>query len=591
MTTGLAHPTTAADQPGGQPQSPARQLARGLVHALFAPVAPTPLTSAPRTKADRWIEAAVLVLYAAILATAVRHHLPGDDESQAWLLARDSSLRDLLLYRMHYEGAPGLWPLLLWLTSHGLHLPFAALGWLGAAFAFAGIAVLVMTSPLPRAFRWLLPFSYFLLYQYAVIARPYTLFPLLLFLLCQVYSLRRPRPLLFAAIAGLLINLSLSAAVIGGCFALLYAYEQLRRDGPACALLPAISLLLASCLSSAMVAIPAPDVVLIGDSASTFKRSELQSTSPLARLLPTQMLPRGVPPLDPLLDMLAEGQRRPNSQLVLSMPGRLAAQSLVYGADSLTFPIARSNLLAMSLLAACLLWLSGRRQLRLTVPYFVTILVSVNCLTLDHHTGQFLLALIAALWIALTRPAPQPQPVRNALLSALALLVLCLQIGWSAHTIAYERTHAYDPGRETAAWLTQHLPHGRIAAFSYETVSTQPYSASSLYLNWPTRYWLWSAPVYIDRRRSEALAQHPDAVVVAGIDTREQWFYNQWTTFSSPHTHLFGSMLDYWIQNGYKPAQTFCGERLMRGGVAAELCETVLLPTESPTHQAKPGDR
>ena len=54
------------------------------------------------------------------------HHEPWLDESQAWLIARDSSLGQLLVERVRYEGTPGIWHLLLWLCIR-LGLPFAGL--------------------------------------------------------------------------------------------------------------------------------------------------------------------------------------------------------------------------------------------------------------------------------------------------------------------------------------------------------------------------------------------------------------------------------------------------------------------------------
>ena len=58
------------------------------------------------------------------------------------------------------------------------HAPYDAIGYIGVAFAIAGVAVLIFKAPFPWFIRWPLAFTYFLVYQYAVIARPYTLLPL-----------------------------------------------------------------------------------------------------------------------------------------------------------------------------------------------------------------------------------------------------------------------------------------------------------------------------------------------------------------------------------------------------------------------------
>src|SRR5260370_13187007 len=105
---------------------------------------------------------------------------------------------------------------------------------MGGAFALVGIYILLRFSPFPRIFRWLLPFTFFLQYQYAAIARPYVLFTGLLFTLCILFNLRQPRPVLFGLVAGLLANIILHSAILPGMFSLLYVSElyRLRQQSP-----------------------------------------------------------------------------------------------------------------------------------------------------------------------------------------------------------------------------------------------------------------------------------------------------------------------------------------------------------------------
>src|SRR5207302_6633519 len=129
------------------------------------------------------LEAAVLTLYCAVLAVVLPAHEPWSDEAQAWLLARDNSTWELIRHRLHYEGAPALWHLLIKAFQHA-HGTFSGFGWFGAAFSIVGVYVFLRWSPFPAIIRALLPFTYFIQYQYAVIARSYVLFPLLVFALC-----------------------------------------------------------------------------------------------------------------------------------------------------------------------------------------------------------------------------------------------------------------------------------------------------------------------------------------------------------------------------------------------------------------------
>lgn len=123
----------------------------------------------------RWAEFIVLGLYLLTVALLMFFHEPWYDEAQAWLIARDSSLHDLLFVIPHYEGHPPFWFLLL-----------AAFARAGADFDLTvkvltlsintvAVALLLFRAPFPRLVRFALPFTYFLFYQHGVICRPYSL--------------------------------------------------------------------------------------------------------------------------------------------------------------------------------------------------------------------------------------------------------------------------------------------------------------------------------------------------------------------------------------------------------------------------------
>ena len=123
----------------------------------------------------------VLGLWVVIVGFTIQYHEKWADEAQAWLLARDLDLRTLWFHELRYEGTPGLWHTILWFAQRVFHAPYGSIGYIGMAFATAGVALVLFKAPFPRPLRWLLVFSYFMVYQYAVIARPYTLLPLLAF--------------------------------------------------------------------------------------------------------------------------------------------------------------------------------------------------------------------------------------------------------------------------------------------------------------------------------------------------------------------------------------------------------------------------
>lgn len=129
---------------------------------------------------SRWPEWTTISVFAAVVAFAIPYHEPWADEAQAWQLARSLSLRELFQTYIRYEATPGLWHFLLWIMNR-VHVSYAGMHWICGLIAVVAASLLVLNSPFPRYLKLTLPFTFFLLFQYAVIARSYLLVPLLLF--------------------------------------------------------------------------------------------------------------------------------------------------------------------------------------------------------------------------------------------------------------------------------------------------------------------------------------------------------------------------------------------------------------------------
>src|SRR5581483_6640100 len=137
----------------------------------------------------------------------------------------------MLLSRVRYEGTPGLWHVLLWVLSHS-GLPYASMSWLSWAIAVSGTWMFVFYSPFPFFLRTLVPFTFFLCYQFAVVARSYVLIPLLIFLAAHLIRSGRDKPLLFAVVIGALANSSTFGCFISAGMACVYVQSYLASRGP-----------------------------------------------------------------------------------------------------------------------------------------------------------------------------------------------------------------------------------------------------------------------------------------------------------------------------------------------------------------------
>lgn len=194
---------------------------------------PNPTSEPIRTSQDSngWkiADVAFLGVLAALIVYTVTRHEPWADEGQAWLIARDLPWLRMVFSELRYEGHPTLWYSILWPLIHGLHLPYSALGYVGAAFGLAGVTVLVLLAPFPRCLRYLMATSFFFAYPYAVVARSYNLMPVLAFLAAYFYRQRPCRILSFAVATALLIQVSTHGAFLAGCMSLFYAWPILKR--------------------------------------------------------------------------------------------------------------------------------------------------------------------------------------------------------------------------------------------------------------------------------------------------------------------------------------------------------------------------
>ena len=176
----------------------------------------------------RAADAAVLLVYSTVVIYAVGYHEKWADEAQAWLLARDLSLKTLWFHELRYEGTPGLWHTLLWVAQRVFHAGYDSFGYIGAACAILGAAWLVFRAPFPRAIRWLAAFSYFYVYQYAVVARPYVLFALFSLIIAERFRDGK-RPALFALSLAPLAMLTAHGSLMAFTLGIVYAVKFVRR--------------------------------------------------------------------------------------------------------------------------------------------------------------------------------------------------------------------------------------------------------------------------------------------------------------------------------------------------------------------------
>lgn len=432
-----------------------------------------PTTPPSQIPPQRLVELAVIVIYGLLLALVLPEHEPWTDEAQSWLLARDSSLWGLLTERLRYEGTPALWTLLLSVPAK-LGLPYESMQVIGALGAFGAVILLVRFSPFPLWLRALLPFTYFLGYQYALVARNYCLLALLLFALVLAARQRAQRYGPFAWCLGLLSHVTLHSTLLAGAIWLVETASALslaRRDGLAAARprLTALFLLGLNFVLVLAIIWPPADLLLrppYNDLAVTLGILDITTAEAVARPLWLGLL------------VLA---------LLLPM-------------------FQRGRVLAVFLLGA------GFVYALLGLRYFAF-----------WHTGTLSVFLVAVAWWAFDG-APEAKWPRWLALGALTIYAAVqipgtFQAGWN------DFQRPYSASREAASYLRNRgLDRRVVHGMDVHSVAVLPYFEQNFLANFrarsPGSYWIWNQAALEGMRRERVLAGRPEFLLVTGKRTR-----------------------------------------------------------------------
>lgn len=166
-----------------------------------------------------------LIIYLLGVCTISFFHEPWFDEAQSWAIARSGTIKEILFEIPHYEGHPPLWHLIL--------VPFAKLGApyelslaaVNIFFMTLAVAVLLFKSPFPKLIRCLLPFNFFLFYQYGVVSRPYCILVLAIFLAAVCYKNRNEHPVKYLLCLALMCAVHSYGLIIAGCLCIVWLIE------------------------------------------------------------------------------------------------------------------------------------------------------------------------------------------------------------------------------------------------------------------------------------------------------------------------------------------------------------------------------
>jgi len=185
-----------------------------------------------QTERGPWFALLMTAAFGAAQVFGHRDHELWKDELHCYGVGRSASgLFDLLTGERRYEGHPFMWYLLLHLASR-VHRDWISLPVVSTAVATLAGYVWLRYARVPRLLRVALLGSYYLLYEYGVLSRSYTLGMLLVFVFCALYHPLRIRYVASGFVLFLIAATSLYGTLIAGMLALFLFTHDVRWIAP-----------------------------------------------------------------------------------------------------------------------------------------------------------------------------------------------------------------------------------------------------------------------------------------------------------------------------------------------------------------------
>ncbi len=184
-------------------------------------------------------ESICFVLFTLLACIGFCTHEMWYDEAQAWQIARTAPLKDIIFLIPHWEGHPPFWHLLLAIPAK-LGLPWNwGVGLVGMLFMLANGFLIFFKAPFPRWVRCLLPFNYFLFYQYGIIVRPYSAILLVMLLLAVYFPQKDKRSTLYIGLLAALCACHIFGIALAGGITIAWLWE-LKNHRPWKEYIPAL---------------------------------------------------------------------------------------------------------------------------------------------------------------------------------------------------------------------------------------------------------------------------------------------------------------------------------------------------------------
>ena len=372
-------------------------------------------------------------IFSFIYLNIVKYHEAWADEAQAWLLARDTNLLELM-NAMRYEGSPCLWHLILKFAIF-CGLSYEKIYYIPFICTIIGIIFLFKNKNIPWIFKLTLPFTYFIFFQYTVVSRSYCLIFPLLMIIAYIYDNKEEKLILYSFLLFLLMNVSLHCTLIAGGLWVEFGYDVWKK----CKINKKIE-----------------------------RKEKIFLIVVLLLLLITIIM------IFPNLDCSYSPTPKYNFFELFGEVMYTDGQNLLV------------NIIATILVMTILLKIVNKENyfkiIAILVPVFLLNLV-VTCS--PWHLGIVYLIILFLLIIN--------NSFKNKKIYILFLISVIIQIYWTFVSVEYDINYKYSAGKEMSQYLESiDYKNKTISAVGFHCVTLNPYFEENIYINYDMSFYEWS---------------------------------------------------------------------------------------------------
>ena len=378
----------------------------------------------------------VFIVFITLALIVGMKHEPWTDEAQSWLIARDASVVEIVWDIARYEGTFPLWFLTLkFFMAFGLdyeHLYIVPI-----IISAIGLIVFLKKVEAPKYVKVLLPFTYYVFYQYTIIARSYCYLFLGLSLLCITYKKRKEEPLKYTLSLIFLSFISMHGMVFACGLGLMFLIEVIREKS------------IKKYLKEAILF----GVVIILEGIILCPRSDLYMTV------------SAVSSFYQVLKCIFES---------------------IIGNGNIFFKL--YNAIAIILLLILFIGTCFTKNKDIPIATGIVIFFMFLIRFASHHSGILFLIMIFGILICYDE-----MKEKSKLFEKVFKITLILYVIFSLQSGVNDFFLQYSSSKEMANYIEANgYDEKEIFGFGYKTVSLEPYFEENVYKNWDESIYRWS---------------------------------------------------------------------------------------------------